>query len=222
MQLWLPTREDGSGHLPTGRDKHQAVEMAVAKLIREKVEPTAEVIEKQVVMDEFFILLRDRDRLNGIVTEAWKERPWTPFQQTGQMRDGHPVDELEENETYWANNHYLVHRAEYLYADDHPRAGKVGMVHLSMRTRENDARHDWREMQRVKTELCGEDWEAIELYPATERTVDTANQFHLWCYPPGTTMHEAVSTIGFTHGFTDAKEIAAQATRGRVGGAVQR
>lgn len=101
-------------------------------------------------------------------------RPWRPFEQveTPVHPDGSPST-IPDDETFWANSHYLVFVRE---------AGP-GLVHLSMRTVENDARHDWREMQRVKNELCGEEWEAVELYPAVSRIVDTANQYHLWCFP---------------------------------------
>ena len=37
-----------------------------------------------------------------------------------------------------------------------------------------------RDLQRIKNPLRGPDCEAVELYPAEERLVDTANQYHLW------------------------------------------
>jgi hypothetical protein len=40
--------------------------------------------------------------------------------------------------------------------------------------------HDWRDLQRIKNELVGPECEAVELYPAESRLVDTANQYHLW------------------------------------------
>lgn len=40
--------------------------------------------------------------------------------------------------------------------------------------------HDWRDLQAIKNELVGPEHEAIELYPAESRLVDTANQYHLW------------------------------------------
>ena len=54
--------------------------------------------------------------------------------------------------------------------------------HLSIRTLENSARHDWRDFQRIKNELVGEEAEGVELYPAESRLVDSANQFHLWVF----------------------------------------
>ena len=43
--------------------------------------------------------------------------------------------------------------------------------------------HDWRDLQRIKNELIGRDREAVELYPAEARLVDTSNQYHLFVLP---------------------------------------
>jgi hypothetical protein len=53
-------------------------------------------------------------------------------------------------------------------------------VHLSIKRRDKLPVHDWRDLQRIKTELLGPECEAVELYPAESRVVDTANQYHLW------------------------------------------
>lgn len=103
-------------------------------------------------------------------------RPWRPFVETAPIVENRPAPELlADGETFWANSHYLVHH----------RVLGDGAVHLSLRTVENDTRHDWREFQRVKNELTGPEWEAVELYPAESRRVDTANQYHLWCLRDG-------------------------------------
>jgi hypothetical protein len=41
----------------------------------------------------------------------------------------------------------------------------------------------WRDFQRIKNELVGPECEAVELFPAESRLVDTANQYHLWVNP---------------------------------------
>lgn len=56
-------------------------------------------------------------------------------------------------------------------------------VHLSIKLRDKKAWHDWRDMQRIKNELVGPEVEAVEMFPAESRLMDTANQFHLWCFP---------------------------------------
>lgn len=39
---------------------------------------------------------------------------------------------------------------------------------------------DWRHFQAIKNQLCGPECEAVELYPAESRVVDTSNKYHLW------------------------------------------
>lgn len=101
-----------------------------------------------------------------------KENPsdlsWTPFQQVEETEDGDPI---------YANNRYVV--------IVHPLKGPdvwPDMVHLSIRHVERLAVHDWRDFQRIKNELVGEECEAVELYPAESRLVDSANQYHLWVF----------------------------------------
>lgn len=45
--------------------------------------------------------------------------------------------------------------------------------------------HDWRSLQAIKNIIAGAEVEAIELYPAESRKVDSANRYVLWVYPPG-------------------------------------
>ena len=106
-------------------------------------------------------------------------RPWRRFLETVPInsRTGkQDPDVVSGAERFWVNSHYLVFIRTMGTDDD----GEVNAVHLSLRTVENDTRHDWRDMQRIKNELCGPEWEAVELYPKESRVVDMANQFHLW------------------------------------------
>lgn len=101
---------------------------------------------------------------------------WQPFEQC--VARYHPVlgmREMEEGESMFANNLYTVVRkvdGEF---------GAVGVAfHLSIRRNDRRAVHDWRDMQRIKNELVGENEEAAEIYPDEKRLVDTANQYFLW------------------------------------------
>ncbi len=60
-----------------------------------------------------------------------------------------------------------------------------GWEWLSIKRKDKEAIHDWRELQEIKNKLCGKEREAIELYPAESRLVDSSNQFHLWVLPEG-------------------------------------
>jgi hypothetical protein len=52
--------------------------------------------------------------------------------------------------------------------------------HLSIKRLDQRIVHDWRDLQRIKNEIVGPEYEAVELFPAESRKVDTANQYHLW------------------------------------------
>lgn len=56
---------------------------------------------------------------------------------------------------------------------------------LSITSTDETARHDWRDFQQLKNLLLGEEWEALELYPAESRLKDPTNRFYLWCFPAG-------------------------------------
>lgn len=58
-------------------------------------------------------------------------------------------------------------------------------THLSIKRLDKESIHDWRDLQQIKNELCGEECEAVEIYPAESRLVDAANQYHLWVFPEG-------------------------------------
>lgn len=100
---------------------------------------------------------------------------WEPFVQ---LEDVHsplgPVDTVGEM-TVWGNNRYTVVR----------RVLEDGCVWLSIRPDAGTPLHDWRHFQKIKNELVGPEREAIEIYPAESRLVDTSNQFHLFCLAPG-------------------------------------
>lgn len=82
-------------------------------------------------------------------------------------------------EEQWANNKYVV-LVRSIPAMTTAGQGK----HLSIHATDRTHLRDWREYQRIKNEICGEEWEGVELYPAESRLVDGANQYHLFCYPP--------------------------------------
>jgi hypothetical protein len=56
------------------------------------------------------------------------------------------------------------------------------MWHLSIKRIDKEPIMDWRDLQAIKTQLCGAEAEAIQLFPAESRVVDTSNQYHLWVF----------------------------------------
>lgn len=59
------------------------------------------------------------------------------------------------------------------------------ITRISIRRNDRSWPRDWRDFQRIKNEIAGVDVEAVELYPAEDRLVDSADQFHIWCLKPG-------------------------------------
>jgi len=85
--------------------------------------------------------------------------------------------------TVWANNKYVVVVRTLQQTRQAEEEGPGVLVWLSIKGRANEPIRDWRDFQRIKNELVGEEDEAVELYPAESRLVDCANQYHLWCFP---------------------------------------
>lgn len=56
------------------------------------------------------------------------------------------------------------------------------ILHLSIKRldKERVGVERYRDFQRIKTELVGPEYEAVEIYPAYSDEIDTANQYHLW------------------------------------------
>lgn len=106
----------------------------------------------------------------------WSRVTWTTFREVPPPND--PANQIAGNipVAVFVNSRYQV----TCYRDDHPTLGTV--VHLSFKTHDRSAHHDWRDMQRIKNELVGPEYDAVEIYPAESKLVDGANQYHLWVF----------------------------------------
>ena len=60
--------------------------------------------------------------------------------------------------------------------------GLPEIVWLSIKRRDKEPIHDWRDLQEIKNQLVGEECEGMEIYPAESRKADSANQYHLWVF----------------------------------------
>lgn len=54
------------------------------------------------------------------------------------------------------------------------------LLHISYHRRDRKPARDWRHTQCIKNDIVGDDAEMVEMYPAENRLVDTANEYHLW------------------------------------------
>jgi len=72
--------------------------------------------------------------------------------------------------------------------------------HLSIKRHTREPINDWREMQEIKSAICGAEMEAIQLYPKESRVVDTANQYHLFAFAKMSGNDLPMFPVGFTVG----------------------
>jgi hypothetical protein len=55
-------------------------------------------------------------------------------------------------------------------------------INLDIKRLDGGSEKNWRDFQQIKNELIGPEHEAVELFPAESRLVDTSNQYHLWVH----------------------------------------
>jgi len=81
----------------------------------------------------------------------------------------------EEN---YLNNRYSVQISDYLTADGY---GHVN--HLWIRHHTGVMPSSWSDLQRIKNEIIGPEYLALEVYPRMSELTDEANIAHLWVMP---------------------------------------
>ena len=124
------------------------------------------------------------------VRQGAKLRPnsWLPFQEVAieQIIDSKPEEIRDhvrlalQGSRFFVNNFYQV--------TVKPVASGTGpMYQLAVQRNDGAAVHDWRELQKIKNLLVGEEAEAVELYPAESRLLDVANVYYLYTPVPTTT-----------------------------------
>ncbi len=83
------------------------------------------------------------------------------------------LDDYDKLCEVWINDTYQVQVM---------RNWDEGWAMLNIRRRDGaPIMRDWRHFQAIKNQLIGEENEAVELYPAESRLVDTSNKYHLYC-----------------------------------------
>lgn len=55
-------------------------------------------------------------------------------------------------------------------------------IRLSIRRHDRGPCDRWDHLQQIKNEVVGPEYEAVELFPAEQRLVDTCNEYHLWVH----------------------------------------
>jgi len=109
---------------------------------------------------------------------------------------------MEKEAEHYHNDIYDVRLYKNLwqmpYANFKKYTDLVGdsMIWLSIKRKDKEPCRDWRDFMSIKNQLVGEEHEAVELFPKQSRVVDTANQYHLWCFKD----ESGFFPFGFTHG----------------------
>lgn len=85
-------------------------------------------------------------------------------------------DDPQQVPEQWSDG---IHEALIWRRPDH------SVRYLSLARCDKRPLHNWRNLQALKNILAGAETEAVELYPAESRKVDSANRYVLWVYPPG-------------------------------------
>jgi hypothetical protein len=56
-------------------------------------------------------------------------------------------------------------------------------IHIAINRHDDAPCTNWHDFQQIKNELVGPECEAVELFPAESRLIDTANEYHLYVMP---------------------------------------
>lgn len=86
--------------------------------------------------------------------------------------------------TYYISDTYQVCMRP-LEPEEHGFGYFLEIIWLSYKRHDRKSFGDWRIKQHIKNQIVGPECEAIEIYPAESRRMDTSNQYHLWCFPKG-------------------------------------
>ena len=109
-------------------------------------------------------------------------RKWTAMKFEGQEMQPDPDNKAATTTLveYWYNGLYTA--TVRRHSDGWPFGGGP-WAKLGIFCEDGEPRHDWRDFQRIKNDLVGPEWEAIELYPAESRLLDPSNYYALFCAP---------------------------------------
>ena len=119
-----------------------------------------------------------------------RDPAWTPFERGSYNKAGilnRLPEEVREQmrDSREMNPEATFRNSRYTVFTSRVETGIGTMLHLSIKRNDQREIKDWRDVQRIKNEIAGAECEAVELYPAESRLVDTSNQYHLWCISPG-------------------------------------
>jgi hypothetical protein len=89
------------------------------------------------------------------------------------------LEEMKKDKEIWSNDQYIVVIRNQSSNDN---LGQFNIIHLSIKRIDKKPIHSWRDLQKIKNLLVGEENYGIEVYPNESDLVDTSNQYHLWVF----------------------------------------
>jgi len=108
------------------------------------------------------------------IISRYKLPAWTSFEV---FKPDNAEEEFEytagaQPQIFFQNSHYKV----AVYKNDH-------IIHLIITTCVGNIVRDWEDIQRIKNEIAGSEFEAVELFPAETRRIRVIEFTHIWCLP---------------------------------------
>ena len=110
-------------------------------------------------------------------TVKWREVLAMVRKHGGTKEEAQRIWDRDKNTENYSNETYHVNVDKH---DPHGFGDDIEVWTLSIKRHDRAPICDWRDLQAIKNQICGEEHEGMMLYPAEARVVDTANQY--WMY----------------------------------------
>jgi hypothetical protein len=139
-------------------------------------------------MGKYSQMLSNRMRVNRQVTPFHKVPADQVMGDISQCTSANAVEYYEYYKTkeHWLNDKYYVILDKDCNDSRFVATHFLGYPLWNMRIHRIDLEkiHDWCVLQEIKNKIIGEEFEALELYPARSRHMDEGNRYHLWILSP--------------------------------------
>ncbi|MEN9924062.1 MAG: hypothetical protein RL268_188 [Pseudomonadota bacterium] len=120
---------------------------------------------------------QQRNHAKALERRAWKTGNWGEWRMIP-LPHGIPGHG-------WRREIRLAHANDLYAVMERPVETRWGTVrHLAIRTASN-LEPPWRDKQRIKDELFGQDAVAVEVMPPAGELIDEADMYHMWVLPEG-------------------------------------
>ena len=116
--------------------------------------------------------------LQGRKSTLQADEPWTPFQRAFGRDGKHQCFDGMHWFDIYKNSRYTVMTRVIKSSD--PDAPEI--IHLSIKRNDKAPIVSWRDVKKIKNDLIGPECEAVQIFPAESRLVDTSNQYHVFVF----------------------------------------